>query len=51
MIEGISDFEISQTNGQPALILRSKGRIHTGGMIHVENKMIGNIYFNETQTS
>lgn len=45
MIEGISHIEISQINGQPALILRSNEGIHTVGMIHVENNMIRNIYF------
>ncbi|TDL75369.1 sigma-70 family RNA polymerase sigma factor [Rhodococcus qingshengii] len=44
MIEGISHIEISQINGQPALILRSNEGIHTVGMIHVENNMIRNIY-------
>jgi RNA polymerase sigma factor (sigma-70 family) len=44
MIEGISHIEISQINGQPALILRSNEGIHTVGMIHVENNRIRNIY-------
>ncbi|WML39658.1 RNA polymerase sigma factor SigJ [Neobacillus sp. OS1-2] len=44
MVEGVSHIEISQINGQPALILRSNEGIHTVGMIHVEKNMIRNIY-------
>jgi hypothetical protein len=44
MVDGISHFEISEINGQPALILRSSEGIHTVGMFHVENQMIRNIY-------
>lgn len=44
MVDGISHIEISQINGQPALILSSNEGIHTVGMFHVENNMIRNIY-------
>jgi RNA polymerase sigma-70 factor (TIGR02957 family) len=44
MAEGMSKIEISQINGQPALIIRSNEKIHTVGMIHVENHLIRNIY-------
>ncbi|WML42730.1 RNA polymerase sigma factor SigJ [Neobacillus sp. PS3-40] len=44
MVEGISQIEISQINGQPALILRSNEGIHTVGMLHIENNLIRNIY-------
>jgi RNA polymerase sigma factor (sigma-70 family) len=44
MVDGISHIEISEINGQPALILRSNEGIHTVGMFHVENNMIRNIY-------
>jgi RNA polymerase sigma factor (sigma-70 family) len=44
MVEGISQIEIRQINGQPALILRSNEGIHTVGMLHIENNLIRNIY-------
>jgi RNA polymerase sigma factor (sigma-70 family) len=44
MVEGISQIEIRQINGQPALILRSNESIHTVGMLHMENNLIQNIY-------
>jgi RNA polymerase sigma-70 factor (TIGR02957 family) len=44
LVGGISPFEISEINGQPALILRSDEGIHTVVMFQVENNMIRNIY-------
>jgi RNA polymerase sigma factor (sigma-70 family) len=44
MVEGISQIEIRQINGQPSLILRSNEGIHTVGMLHLENNLIRNIY-------
>ncbi|MFB7139352.1 RNA polymerase sigma-70 factor [Gottfriedia sp. NPDC056225] len=44
MVDGVPHIEISQINGQPALILRSNEGIHTVGMLHIENNLIQNVY-------
>jgi hypothetical protein len=44
MVDRISHIEISEINGQPALILRSNEGIHTVGILHVENSLIPDLY-------
>ncbi|PEJ58239.1 RNA polymerase subunit sigma-24 [Bacillus sp. AFS002410] len=44
LVDGVPHIEISQINGQPALILRSNEGIHTVGMLHIENNLIQNVY-------
>lgn len=44
-IDEDTHIELSQINGQPALIIRSGEGIHTVGMFHVERNLIRNLYF------
>ncbi|WP_099156964.1 RNA polymerase sigma factor SigJ [Virgibacillus ndiopensis] len=44
MIEGVLQIDISQFNGQPALIFRSSEGIHTIAILHVEGSLVRNLY-------
>jgi RNA polymerase sigma factor (sigma-70 family) len=45
MVDGISQIEIRQINGQPAFVFRSNEGINTVGLLHIEHNLIQNLYF------
>jgi RNA polymerase sigma-70 factor (ECF subfamily) len=45
MVDGIAAIEISQINGQPAIIFSSSEGVHTVGMIHIEGNAVRSLYF------